>query len=545
MMNGLASSPLRSQSPTSSMDCHDWKEPTTAERRDPTSLMALLTSTNSHMESLGTPATMETLQAEAQTSNTGTQNSVMADDDISCVINDLINFVDNFPTSTVCQGQPDASINPTGSILRPTSGARPSEPTGSRFHFSDYLSNNSFLELDKPKSTYDRQVLRENHHRSPANARALQRDRDSVNENVEFDAEIEASSKYSTGFVVSDDGRQKFNVLVKQVELALQEAWKERDEARAWAREIRETTQNWVNEQREQIEQEYMAAQNGAVRENDIESSPNIRYEARIERLESALQDIENLLKERRVQSTRCQEEELPRIAGKEFPVHSISTSWNGCKTQSGYFDEAPGSRRPRNFYPIDLPPETRIFQNENDYPAGAVAERPTSSFETPKPRLELAKKRYIGTTPGSFGLARRNIQPRDRSRTCYRDKDSCQVKLPLPSGWQGGFGSHGNSTIRYPNGDLQITSVSPTSSVAYYHAKSQVVRVENTDGSEIFEFPSTQQERHYPDGRKVVRFPDGTKKRYFPNGAVEIIPSSGEYSVFQHPGGRKRVTHF
>jgi len=66
---------------------------------------------------------------------------------------------------------------------------------------------------------------------------------------------------------------------------------------------------------------------------------------------------------------------------------------------------------------------------------------------------------------------------------------------------------SDGSTITRFPNGDLQTTGSSDGSptKLCYFYGSSGTLRMDQTDGSVIFIYPSGQRERHFPDGTVEV----------------------------------------
>ena len=85
---------------------------------------------------------------------------------------------------------------------------------------------------------------------------------------------------------------------------------------------------------------------------------------------------------------------------------------------------------------------------------------------------------------------------------------------------------------IRFPNGDVQTTTVNDT---AYYFKSSGVIQVvcSSKDADVVqYHFPNGQVEEHWKDGRKVVLYPDGTLHRFNADGSLLAHEKSSRNQV-------------
>ena len=105
--------------------------------------------------------------------------------------------------------------------------------------------------------------------------------------------------------VMSDNDWGKFNHLLRHVDQALKEAKAEKEAARRWAKEVRETTESWVEAQQRMIELEKSNTSNCGTNtqsqeqysQNQLGNKQMDQYEARIEGLESSIRELEVELK--------------------------------------------------------------------------------------------------------------------------------------------------------------------------------------------------------------------------------------------------------
>ena len=346
---------------------------------------------------------------------------------------------------------------------------------------------------------------------------------------------------------VTDNDWKKFNQLLRNVEQSLREAKAEKDAARLWAKEVRETTESWVEAQRMLIELENANANDGKVEDGDqqypkreLDEEEMEFYEARIERLENSIRGLEVDLKTtelhhqtnekrllgviqyqqehlRRLEETRgiMPVESAQRLNARStpFPVRSLVGGQQCGVRQAQSFEE----NHNLDEFTATIQKEL-YFSEENSTTAPPQGEGRKSGT----PPVSTATQ----TSPGLHQSSRRS---------------NGRHTVVLPTGAEFITRPDGKSSIRYPNGDVQISSPNTNRSAAFYHADSKVIQVVAKDGSEIYEFPNKQVERHYPDGRKIVKWPDGTKKRFFPNGTVETFLPDGTFCV-EHSDGTKHV---
>jgi len=367
---------------------------------------------------------------------------------------------------------------------------------------------------------------------------------------------------------VSDDDWDRFNQLLQNVESALQDAWNERQTAQHWAREVRQTTLSWVEDQRITIERERVAllkARNsidGDQNSDDIDGTDKLETSIRGLELDMKAPELQRQTNGQRLhQITKYQQgslrklEEFKGLSGAGAMIsptswrerqdvqqtlenHTLAskvlpTPWPVCtqrqdilRARSFGTDRSLEIQKKTSL--ADLGTNGRATQSP-EAAAPLQSTRPAATtVVTPITQSQNGPKSFVGTStaPGSVG-------PNDRT-------SSERKVVQFPYGAQEEIHNDGSSTVRFPNGDMQMPCIN--GSVAYYHAESKVIQVATTDGSEIYEFPNKQVERHYPDGRKIIKFPDGTKKKIFADGTIETRLPGGYYVVFERPSGIEDV---
>lgn len=345
---------------------------------------------------------------------------------------------------------------------------------------------------------------------------------------------------------VTDNDWKKFNHLLRNVEQALREAKAEKEAARLWAKEVRETTQSWVEAQQMLIELEKENAiegrgddENQQYPQKELNEKEMEFYEARIERLENSIRGLEVDLKTTELHHQTNEKRLLGIIQYQQEHLRKLEGIRGTMSVESGQRLNARSTPFPvRNL----VGGQQNGFHRAQSFEEKYNLEEFSSTIQK-----ELYFSEESSTTGPTQDGGRKSGAPLVSTATQtspahqFTRTSNGRRTVTLPTGAEFITRPDGKSSIRYPNGDVQISSPNTNRSAAFYHADSKVIQVVAKDGSEIYEFPNKQVERHYPDGRKIVKWPDGTKKRFFPNGTMETFLPDGKFCV-EHPDGTKHV---
>ncbi|KAL3924825.1 MAG: hypothetical protein SGILL_000810 [Bacillariaceae sp.] len=265
----------------------------------------------------------------------------------------------------------------------------------------------------------------------------------------------------------------------------LKDARHERNSARVWAQEIKESVEQWVEEQRQIIRTESVSV--AATSHAAVSTASSVQ----VQRLESSIHLLQNEISRSitfRSDNDRKLEELLLR---QEVQIASLTSELNDVKSHL-----------------------TQVLRTD-----GATS---PSSMKHKAPPVTIANPPRYSSTPKSLGSSRWSEASVASSRTN-------RSRARTPSG--GHVVSYGNgvtkeihpdgtTVTRFVNGDVEtrfgdIATPKRGSSkaiVAYFHAKEGVLQITQRDGSILYEYANGQMERHYNDGSKVIMFPDGTK---------------------------------
>lgn len=523
----------------------------------------------------GTPETLDSQQQSYAGENS------QQDVDISREISSLINFVDNFefrspvPTLKFCQHQEKnhSKSDAFDEKMIHSSPSRFSVTTkDSEQSFRNPLMDRTNGLTTKENTIQEEPVEREDYSRN-SNLDIVAVSQDPEGKLLYSDrSDVELSPNHRLPEIPEENDWDKFNHLVRQVENALQEANQERETTRNWARQVRENTNSWVDEQRALIEQERASKLLVQEMENGSPREQQAFYEAKIEHLENTIRGLELDLKtaelhhqtnERRLHNIiQYQQENLRKLEGGSTLEKSRNTPWSKHQANVHNLEVRTQALRdtitpwPQGDHPDSKfsDPRQQLMKASSDQDSLQSTDNlqiqkkicftedsPEKANTNRPPATKTIHKPFGGTTPGSVGL--RKVVHSSKLPPRISDSRNKGV-VTFANGARKEIRKDGSSVIRFSNGDVQIFSGESIGSVAYYHAKSQVIQVGTIDGSEIFEFPNGQVERHYPDGRKIVKFSDGTKKRIFPNGLVETFLPCGKYLILERPDGSKNVKH-
>ena len=298
---------------------------------------------------------------------------------------------------------------------------------------------------------------------------------------------------------------------------ALKDARQERDAARQWANDIKESVNEWVEDQRRLIRTESASISGPGSNSNSPVSTEFLQQQ------HQAIEDLINNLRHEIKTSKYDTETQLQTMLMKQDEqIRELSRQLTGVKEQLSCVvreGTSEGSRTTvlgsRNHIDPNQSHKASRYSNSNN-------DAPGSMHKTPK-----------NNTTGLTRSASRSETSNASSRGSHR------IRRSTPSG--GHLIDYGNgvtkelhpdgtTVTRFQNGDVETrfganantnsshntASSSPSSSscalVAYYHSKEEVLQITQRDGSVLYEYASGQVERHCADGVKIILFPDGTK---------------------------------
>ena len=334
--------------------------------------------------------------------------------------------------------------------------------------------------------------LREHNHSSkgtPHPSSRIDHSRNTESGDAIIETPVHRQEQNSNLILTSPESAKK---LLKSAMEALRDARKERDEARQWASEVKESVNTWVEDQRRLVRTESASL---SINSNPIPATFSMNQQKAIEK------SIDELRSE--VFTSKSDAENHVRIMMKQDQqIQELTRQVAIMKEQISQIMKCDASKVIASNATRDSNPNkaNNIFAN------GSVPKTPKN---------------------GTAGLAR----SASRSETSNASSRASQrTRRSTPSG--GHLIDYGNgvtkevhpdgtTVTRFQNGDVETrfcpekstSSPSSTSSmVAYYHCKEEVLQITQRDGSVLYEYANGQVERHCADGVKIILFPDGTK---------------------------------
>ena len=268
--------------------------------------------------------------------------------------------------------------------------------------------------------------------------------------------------------------------LLRSAMEALQDARKERDEARQWADDIKKSVNEWVEDQRRlmRTESSSLADHSNAV--------PAALFEQKHQAVESLIEDLRNELKS----SQSDTEAHLHAIVQKQDEkIRELALQLTSVKEQLAHM--------------IMKKEKSKIARAQS-----VIAQQPAKAQTTP-----------FRDTTKLVRSASRSEASHSSQRT-RRATPSGGHLIDYGNGVTKELHPDGTTVTRFKNGDVETrfpntsTTSNPaaTCMVAYYHCKEEVLQITQRDGSVLYEYSNGQVERHCADGVKIVLFPDGTK---------------------------------
>lgn len=281
---------------------------------------------------------------------------------------------------------------------------------------------------------------------------------------------------------------------------ALQDARKERDEARQWANDIKKSVNEWVEDQRRLIRTE-----SASISDNSNRASATV-----VEQQQQAIEDLINDLGSQiKISKSDTETQVHTMMVKQDEQIRELSLQLTSVKEQVSRFMKEDTSKIGPSSSASVLDKHQKMIDKSsrlNNGDAPGLAHR-TPSNET-------------------SGLTR----SASRSETSHASSRGSRTRRSTPGGGHLiDFGNgvtkelhpDGTTVTRFRNGDVETrfspnspASPSPSAScmVAYYHSKEEVLQITQRDGSVLYEYANGQVERHCADGVKIILFPDGTK---------------------------------
>ena len=283
--------------------------------------------------------------------------------------------------------------------------------------------------------------------------------------------------------------------LLRTAVAALQEARHERDAAREWAHHMKASVEQWATEQRKLIEVEQRTA--AAASQNNHESSDDTHDV--IQKLELAIRSLQDQVQATAYDRRKTERDLQQMLQDQQGKLDSLGHQMAVMEQTLSEASHASGSPRAVGG---NLPP--------------AYIDKLTASAAkkcSPKSTLTTTPKASSGNASTTSSRIRKRLQ------------DGGHVVV-YGNGVRKEVHRDGTTIVRFPEtGDIETKFTSGT--VAYYHARENVMQVTTLDGAVLYEYPNRQVERHYPDGSKAILYPDGTKQKIASNGKVEasVVP--------------------
>ena len=289
--------------------------------------------------------------------------------------------------------------------------------------------------------------------------------------------------------------------LLRTAVAALQEARQERDAAREWAHHMKASVEQWATEQRKliEVEQRTAASQNNNNHESSDDTTSQVPVHNVIQKLELAIRSLQDQVQATAYDRRKTERDLQQMLQDQQGKLDSLGHQMAVMEQTLSEASHASGSPRAVGG---NLPP--------------AYIDKLTASAAkkcSPKSTLTTTPKASSGNASTTSSRIRKRLQ------------DGGHVVV-YGNGVRKEVHRDGTTIVRFPEtGDIETKFTSGT--VAYYHARENVMQVTTLDGAVLYEYPNRQVERHYPDGSKAILYPDGTKQKIASNGKVEasVVP--------------------
>ena len=276
---------------------------------------------------------------------------------------------------------------------------------------------------------------------------------------------------------------------------ALQDARKERDEARQWANDIKLSVNEWMEDQRQLIRTE-----SASIADNS-NTAPTAVLEQKHRAIENLINDLRNEMKSSKFDA----ETQLQMIVRKQDEkIRELSHQLSTVQDQLTHLMKDDASKK------------ADAHTVHGKHPKKPERSGRSNSIEAPG----LAHKTPTIDTTKLVRSASRSEASHSSQRT-RRATPTGGHLIDYGNGVTKELHPDGTTVTRFKNGDVE-TRFDPNSSTksnpastcmkAYYHCKEEVLQITQRDGSVLYEYANGQVERHCADGVKIVLFPDGTK---------------------------------
>jgi hypothetical protein len=265
--------------------------------------------------------------------------------------------------------------------------------------------------------------------------------------------------------------------LLRTAVLTLQDARAERESARQWASDMKDTVHKWVEEQQKILRVGSNLSEAQSLQQAESQSMSNLE-----ESLKKLCQQVQTSDQQRQTTEERLQQ----LLIDQQEKIQSMAQELVTMKHQIMHME-------PQQ--------ETTPQQTNTAHKSALQNKKPSPSKHSPKSNA---------STTSSTASSRIRKQMKDGGHV-----------IIYGNGVRKEVHKDGTTVIRFNNGDVETKFSGGT--MAYFHANDRVMQISNTaDGSTLFEYPNRQIERHYKDGSKALLFADGTRQRISATGKVE-----------------------
>lgn len=257
----------------------------------------------------------------------------------------------------------------------------------------------------------------------------------------------------------------------------LQDARAERESARQWASDMKDTVHKWVEEQQKILHVGSNLSEAQSLQQAQSQSMSNLE-----ESIQKLCQQVQTSNEQRQTTEEKLQQV----LIDQQEKIQSMAQELVSMKHQMMHKE----------------PQQETTPQQTN------TAHKSASQNKKPSPRKHSPNSNASTTSSTAS------------SRIRKQTKDGGHVII-YGNGVRKEVHKDGTTVIRFNNGDVETKFSGGT--MAYFHANDRVMQISNTaDGSTLFEYPNRQIERHYKDGSKAILFADGTRQRISASGKVE-----------------------
>jgi centromere protein J len=257
----------------------------------------------------------------------------------------------------------------------------------------------------------------------------------------------------------------------------LQDARAERESARQWASDMKDTVHKWVEEQ-----QKILRAGSNLSEAQSLQQAQSQSMSSLEESIQKLCQQVQTSNQQRQTTEEKLQQ----LLIDQQEKIQSMAQELVSMKHQVMHMEPQQGA----------TPQQTNTAHS--------------SASQNKKPSPSKHSPNSNASTTSSTASSRIRKQTKDGGHV-----------IIYGNGVRKEVHKDGTTVIRFNNGDVETKFSGGT--MAYFHANDRVMQISNTaDGSTLFEYPNRQIERHYKDGSKAILFADGTRQRISATGKVE-----------------------